>query len=251
MALEDQGYEGWFTVHNPTLYAVTVFKEVLVSQGIQVTGRAQDIDDMDKARLGNYQEAWYPLAVYVSPPLTEIVKVVNKRSQNYYAEQLLKTLGATFQGQGSFSSGVQVVKETLSQIGISPSQFIMVDGSGLSRRNFVTPRQVVTLLSHMARHRYGDYFWNSLPIAGVDGTIGMRMRHTSAHERVWAKTGYVDRVRALSGYATSLDGEMFIFSMIANNYTVPTSLAEDVQDRACQLLASFSRRGSLEQKRGL
>jgi len=242
IALEDQGYEGWFTVHNPTLFTVTVFKEVLSARGIQVTGQAVDIDDMDKASLAGYKEIWSPLAVHTSPPLGEIIKVINKRSQNYYAEQLLKTLGVVFQGQGSFSSGVQVVKESLSELGISPSQFVMVDGSGLSRHNFITPRQLVTLLGHMIRHRYFSYFWDSLPIAGLDGTIGLRMRRTAAQEKVWAKTGYVDRVRALSGYVSSLDGEMFIFSMMVNNYTAPTSLAEDVQDRACQLLASFSRR---------
>ena len=108
--------------------------------------------------------------------------------------------------------------------------------------------EVVTLLSHMARHRFFKHFRDSLPLAGVDGTIGLRMRNTAAQEKVWAKTGYVDRVRALSGYAYSLDGEMFIFSMIVNNYTVPTSLAEDIQDRACQLLASFSRQGAFVQK---
>jgi D-alanyl-D-alanine carboxypeptidase/D-alanyl-D-alanine-endopeptidase (penicillin-binding protein 4) len=199
--------------------------------------------------LADYKEIWTPLVVHTSPPLKDIIRVVNKRSQNYYAEQLLKTLGATFLGRGSFSGGVQVVKETLSEMGISPSQFIMVDGSGLSRHNFLTPRQVVTLLDHMARHRYFPYFWDSLPIAGVDGTIGLRMRHTPAEEKIWAKTGYVDRVRALSGYASTLDGETFIFSMIVNNYTVPTSLAESVQDRACQLLASFSRGGAFTRSR--
>lgn len=249
IAPHDEAYKGWFTVQNPTLFAATVFREVLISQGILVIGRAMDIDQVDRKSVADYEDKWPSLAIYTSPTLSEIIRVVNKRSQNFYAEQLLKTLGRTFKGQGSFTSGIQVVEETLSGMGISPAQFIMVDGSGLSRRNFVTPRQVVALLSHMARHRDYGHFRDSLPIAGVDGTIETRMRHTPAERKVWAKTGYVDRVRALSGYAYSLDGEMFIFSMIVNNYTVPTSLAEDVQDRACQLLASFSRRGSFSQKR--
>jgi D-alanyl-D-alanine carboxypeptidase/D-alanyl-D-alanine-endopeptidase (penicillin-binding protein 4) len=249
VALGDEVYKGWFTVHNPTLFTTTVFKEVLISHGLLVTGQAKDIDQVDKESMADYEDIWPSLADHTSPSLTEIIRVVNKRSQNFYAEQLLKTLGAVFRGEGSFSSGIQVVEETLSEMGISPSQFVMVDGSGLSRHNFVTPKQVVTLLSHMARHKDFDCFRDSLPIAGVDGTIDMRMCHTAAERKVWAKTGYVDRVRALSGYAFSLDGEMFIFSMMVNNYTVPTSLAEDVQDRACQLLASFSRRGSFFQKR--
>lgn len=248
MALEGEGYEGWVTVHNPTLYTATVFREVLISRGIGVVGQARDIDELDKSSLADYQQSWPSLVSYTSPPLAQIIAVINKKSQNFYAEQLLKTMGTIFRGQGSFSSGVQLVKETLSELGISPSRFIMVDGSGLSRHNFVTPRQVVTLLSHMARHRFFKHFRDSLSLAGVDGTIGLRMRNTAAQGKVWAKTGYVDRVRALSGYAYSLDGEMFIFSMIVNNYTVPTSLAENVQDRACQLLASFSRQGAFVQK---
>ncbi len=249
IGLEDEGYVGWFTVHNPTLFAVTVFREVLISRGIRVLGQARDIDQVDQESVLHYQESWPPLTVYESPPLTEIIKVVNKRSQNYYAEQLLKTLGAIYRGQGGFSDGVQVVSETLSHMGVPPSHFIMVDGSGLSRHNLLTARQVLTLLSYMARHRYFPYFLDSLPIGGIDGTISMRMRGTPAQGKVWAKTGYVNRVRALSGYARSLDGELFIFSMLVNNYTVPTSLAENIQDRACQLLASFSRRGFAYQRR--
>jgi D-alanyl-D-alanine carboxypeptidase/D-alanyl-D-alanine-endopeptidase (penicillin-binding protein 4) len=248
IALEGEGYEGWITVDNPTLFAATVLKEVLIARGILVAGQARDIDEVDPGSVTNRLN-WLPLASVTSPPITEIIKVINKRSQNYYAEQLLKTLGAHFTGKGSFAGGIEVVKETLAEVGISPGQFIMVDGSGLSRHNFCSPRQVVTLLSTMARHSSFTYFRDSLPIAGVDGTIGLRMRGTTAQEKTWAKTGYVDRVRALSGYVYSLDGELIIFSMMVNNYTVPTSLAEDVQDRACQLLASFSRRGTSSQRK--
>ncbi|MFC1683667.1 D-alanyl-D-alanine carboxypeptidase/D-alanyl-D-alanine-endopeptidase, partial [Candidatus Zixiibacteriota bacterium] len=243
MAISDEGYDGWFTVHNPTLYAVTVLKEVFAAHGIDVRGEVMDIDDLDKLSLTGQRERGVPMASFTSPSLAEIIKVINKRSQNFYAEQMLKTLGARFRGKGSFSAGIEVTEEVLEGMGIEPDQFIMVDGSGLSRHNFLTPRQVVILLSHMAGHKYFQFFRDSLPIAGVDGTIGKRMRGTPAHGRVWAKTGFVDRVRALSGYAYSRDDEMFIFSMIANNYTVPTSMAEDVQDTACQLLANFSRQG--------
>jgi len=249
IALEGKGYEGWITVDNPTLFAATVFKEVLMARGIQVAGQALDVDEVDPESVANHHQNWPPVATLTSPPMTEIIKVVNKRSQNYYAEQLLKTLGAVFTGKGSFAGGVEVVKETLAEVGISPGQFIMVDGSGLSRHNFCSPRQIVTLLSTMARHSSFTYFRDSLPIAGVDGTIGLRMRGTTAQEKTWAKTGYVDRVRALSGYVYSLDGELIIFSMIVNNYSVPTSMAEDVQDRACQMLASFSRRGAFSQRK--
>jgi len=94
----------------------------------------------------------------------------------------------------------------------------------------------------MIRQPYGEVFYESLPIAGVDGTIRRRMRGTLAEANVHAKTGFITRARSLSGYVTTMDNELLIFSMMANNYTVPTRIANQQQDRTCELLASFQRR---------
>lgn len=229
----------WFSVENPTLYAVTVFWEVLKGKGIEVKGKPLDIDSLSAYKYIASERT--RIASYTSPPLSEIVKTTNKVSQNLYAELLLRTLGAEFKGVGDAEHGIKVVKEFLAEVGIAPHRIQIADGSGLSRLNLVTPRQVITLLRYMRRHKYGEYFYDSLPIAGIDGTLRFRMKGTAAEGNVRAKTGYVNRVRALSGYVTSREGEEFVFSMITNNYLVPTTLANNIQDLVCERLAYFSR----------
>jgi len=105
----------------------------------------------------------------------------------------------------------------------------------------VTPMSIVKLLRYMRQHSSGKVFYESLPIAGVDGTIKGRLVGTAAQGNVRAKTGYLDKVRALSGYVTTLDGEELAFSMIVNNYLVPTGLANKIQDSICERLANFAR----------
>ncbi len=177
-----------------------------------------------------------------SLPLTEIIKTINKKSHNLYAEQVLKTLGKELGGSGSISRAVEIEKKFLSNVGIDPDKIVIVDGSGLSRLDLVTPMQVTTLLGYMYRHKYWKEFYNSMPIGGVDGTLENRMKNSRAANNVRAKTGYINAVRSLSGYVTSKDGEMFVFAMMANHYTVPTSLANNLQDLVCIRLANFSRK---------
>jgi len=229
-----------FTVENPTLFTATIFKELLLASDIEVKGDALDIDD-----LGDYSYSKSDsncLATYISPPLKDIIKTVNKVSQNLYAELLLRTLGARKKGMGDLAHSVQVVHHFLSRIGINPEHLIIADGSGVSRRNLITPMQVITLLRYLYRHPYFPEFYDSLPIAGVDGTIGKQMIGTLAQNNVRAKTGTLGHVRALSGYVKTKDGENIVFSMITNNYIVPTSMAKRIQDLVCERIANFSRK---------
>ncbi|MDZ7374628.1 MAG: D-alanyl-D-alanine carboxypeptidase/D-alanyl-D-alanine-endopeptidase [candidate division KSB1 bacterium] len=238
LAAGGESVRDWFSVENPTLYAAFVFRELLERSGIAVDGGAFDKDDLP----GYAYVDTVVVARYVSPPMSELCKTVNKVSQNLYAELILRTLGKHFRDVGSASQGIEVVKEFVSGLGIDPNQLVMVDGSGLSRYNYVTPQTVATLLRAMRRHPYGHYFYDSLPIAGVDGTLKRRMVGTAAEGNVRAKTGYIENVRALSGYVTTLDGEELVFSLIVNHYLAPTSVANDAQDLICQRLASFSSR---------
>ena len=167
--------------------------------------------------------------------------VVNKRSHNFYAEQLLLTLAAEYGLAPTADEGVQVVNSTLSAMGISLDEFLMHDGSGLSRVNLISPNSVALLLRYMHKNSYFSYFFDSLPIGGIDGTLHRRMIETPAQGKVYAKTGYVGHVRNLSGYVTSRDGETFIFSILVNNYLIPTSAINLLQDRICIVLANFSR----------
>ena len=127
-------------------------------------------------------------------------------------------------------------------MGIDPDNMIMVDGSGLSRLNLVTPMQIVSLLNYMFKSKYFVPFYNSLPIAGVDGTIGTRMKGTRAENNVRAKTGYLENVRSMSGYVYTGDKEPVAYSIIVNNFNVPIKLAENIQDTVCLRLANFKRK---------
>ncbi|AXA36014.1 MAG: D-alanyl-D-alanine carboxypeptidase/D-alanyl-D-alanine-endopeptidase [Candidatus Hydrogenedentota bacterium] len=233
-------YKMWGSVHNGTLWSTTLFVEALERAGIRVHGGAMDVDDLPNKERRLRRESWRLIHKHVSPPLKQIIAIVNKPSQNFYADQLLKVLGRHRSGVGSFAAGEKAVKEFLQQAGIDATSLRMLDGSGLSRQNVVQPRMTVSLLAYMAWQPEFKAFYESLPIAGVDGTLKKRMRNTPAENNVHAKTGYIGRVRCLSGYATTRDQHRVAFSMMANQYTVDTRLANDTQDSATLLLVNYS-----------
>lgn len=175
-----------------------------------------------------------------SPPLRDILPVLLKPSQNQIAEVLLKTLGLERTGVGSADSGRAVVQAQLLSWGVPPDEFVIRDGSGLSRHDYLAPATLVRVFSIMQHDTAFQAFYDALPIAGVDGTIADRMRGTAAAGNVHAKTGTVDRARSLSGYVTTADGIRLIFSFLCNNWTVPVHEVEAVQDAIDERLASMS-----------
>lgn len=227
------------TINNPTQYFVITLKEVLEKKGIKVTGFALDIDDLDSPV--NYKDSRL-LMLHQSVPLKEIIKVINKSSQNFFAEQLFKVMGYEKYKWGSADNGFRASKDALTQMGINPDGLIMVDGSGLSRLNFISPQQMIRLLEYMSKSPLFDDFYNSLPIAGKDGTLARRMIKSRAQENVRAKTGFIGNVRSLAGYMRTGDGELLAFCMIANNFNVPVILADNLQDLVCTRLANFKRK---------
>lgn len=229
----------YVTVNNPTQFFIVVFKEILEKKGIKVKGYPIDIDDIN---LVLDYDSYILLTEHTSVDLREIIKVINKNSQNLFAENLLKTIGYNKLGVGTARNGISVLREVLSEMGINPDNINIVDGSGLSRLNFVSPKHIISLLNYMYKSPYFIPFFNSLPIAGVDGTLGKRMTNNRATNNVRAKTGFVGAVRSLSGYVTTGDNELVAFSIIANNFTVPVKLAENIQDLVCLRLANFKRK---------
>lgn len=227
------------TVNNPTQFAMVVLKDVLQKKGIVVRGYASDID-MEESPC-DYSKM-NVLFTYESVPLFDIIKIMNKDSQNFYAEQLLKTIGLEKENFGSIENGVKAEKKLLKEMGINPENLIIADGSGLSWLNLITPRQIINLLTYMYRNENFNYFYESLPVAGVDGTLANRMKRSKAENNVRAKTGYNDGVRSLSGYVNTADNEPIAFSIIVNNFIVPASLADNLQDQVCVRLANFSRK---------
>jgi D-alanyl-D-alanine carboxypeptidase/D-alanyl-D-alanine-endopeptidase (penicillin-binding protein 4) len=133
-----------------------------------------------------------------------------------------------------------VVRDQLIAWGASPNGFSIRDGSGLSRHNVVSPETLVKVLDAMRKHEHFAVFHDALPVAGVDGTLRNRMRGTPAERKVQAKTGTLDMVRSLSGYVTTTDGRMLLFSMLANNWLTPVRDIEAVQDAILIRLAASS-----------
>ncbi|MDB4882943.1 MAG: D-alanyl-D-alanine carboxypeptidase/D-alanyl-D-alanine-endopeptidase [Gemmatimonadetes bacterium] len=174
-----------------------------------------------------------------SPTLREVLPFFEKPSQNQIGEILFKTLALEKTGVGRADSASRVVSRQLIAWGAQADGFAVRDGSGLSRHDYVSPRTIVTVLDAMRKSPNFKTFYDALPIAGVDGTIRSRMRNTAAMGNVHAKTGTLDKARSLSGYVTTADGRMLLFSALCNNYVVPTRRVDMVSDALGVRLASM------------
>lgn len=224
------------TIENPALFAANVFVEKMRDAGIGVSGGASEgvtprLDTTVAAR-------------HTSLPLGEILAKLNKPSDNLVAECLLKTLGAEKgkTGIGSVASGREVAYAWFKTLGMDTDALAMVDGSGLSRLDGVTPRCFATLLRAMTMHPHGRVYRDSLPIAGVDGTLRNRMKGTPAENNCRAKSGYIGRVSSLSGYVTTKEGEPLVFVILMNNHRAANSVAMGVQNRIVTLLAGYEKK---------
>ncbi|MBL8150831.1 MAG: D-alanyl-D-alanine carboxypeptidase/D-alanyl-D-alanine-endopeptidase [Blastocatellia bacterium] len=240
----DTGFQSRIAVHKPAAFTGYLFKEALRQVGIIVKG---DVLVADSSRLSVVKpvdptrDRLVELASIQSQPLAELVRVVNKFSQNLYAELLLRTLGK-MKGSAELDSdtaGVEVVKEWLASVGVDTKILSILDGSGLSRRNLITASATTELLKYMSRRPLREPFEASLPVAGIDGSLTKRMVNTTAANNVKAKTGTVNNVTSLSGYVTTAGGDPLVFSIIINNFTPGRSQSRAVEDEICLLLASF------------
>ena len=210
---------------SPALFTAQAFQRALKREGVKI-GRS--------ARAGTGQVGMTPLSELESDPMASIVRQMNVPSDNWIAEMLSKGLGSQFGGEGSTVAGGRVVREAIRPFGISPK---IVDGSGLSRSNRTTPRQVVTLLAGLAESEVASAFDASLPVIGRHGTVSGRMRGTPAQDRCRAKTGTLSNVSALAGYCDTTGGERVAFAFLMNR--VWPGSARTVQDRMTVALARY------------
>ena len=247
----DKGLIGSIAVPNPALVFVYMLRSSLASKGVTVTGQSQTIDARGRGGLPLRTDALVEIASVQSPPLSVIAAQTMKPSQNLYTELLLRTLGKTAAPNGlsqspertSADDGIEAVKTFLRGAGIEPrGTFVQADGSGLSRHNYITASGTMQLLRYMSTHRYAAAFRDSMPIAGVDGTLRTRLRGTTAAGNLRAKTGTISGVASLSGYVTSAAGERLVFSIILNNYPEESSSRRSHLDAIALLLASFAGR---------
>ena len=220
------------SVPDPTRYFVAALTEVLGDSGVTLRGDTLAADTTADT-----------LFVWQSPSLDSVLSLFLKPSQNQIGETLLRALGAQLKGAGSMDSGRAVVREVLTGFGVPPDAYVLADGSGLSRYNYVAPEAVARVLEAMYRRPDFGTFFAALPVAGVDGTMATRLRNTHAAGNAHAKTGSLANVRSLSGYVRDADGEMLSFVLLVNGFTVPQRVVEVAQDQVVERLANFSRRG--------
>jgi len=266
-------YRESVAVENPALAFIYMLRSALAQKGVMVTGQSRTTNGdsyadglIDKARrepswlkpeTTPIQETFmigsavnFEVAIE-SAPLSDIAAKTMKPSQNLYTEIILRTLGevkgerqdpkdVVLKGQkSSVEKGIEVVKQFLKEAGVPEESFEMYDGSGLSRHNLISASGTIQLYTYMSRHKYAKAFYDSLPVAGVDGTLSNRMKNTPAAGNARAKTGTINQVATLSGYVTTASGEKLVFSILVNNMPEDSLARRGYIDEIVVMLASF------------
>ena len=209
----------------PAEWFAAALKSALARQGIEVAGQARGL-------VWPRTPTWQPAALVkigevLSPPMRDLVRGFMKPSQNLEADLLLAAAGELTRRSNALprltseQAGLAALREWFAAAGVPGGDVRFDEGSGLSRNNLTTANATVALLQHMARHREAPAFVDSLPVAGVDGTLGRRFKNTVAAGNVRAKTGTLKWAAAVSGYLTNAAGERLVFSIMLNRFTAP------------------------------
>ncbi len=216
--------EVFVTVENPVHYFATVTNETLQRSGIQIQG--QIVLTARDARTD------WRLVTKHTTPLNILIYVINKKSQNHYAEQVVKMIGAEMRKDGSWAGGTAEVKEWLtSKVGVPANEFFPVDGSGMSRNNRASANAFISLLRYMWKSPWREEFVSSMPYSGdPDSKFGNRLRKPPFARQVYAKTGYISGVIGLSGYVHAQSGKVYAFSFLFNRYRVGVFGVYNLQD---------------------
>jgi D-alanyl-D-alanine carboxypeptidase/D-alanyl-D-alanine-endopeptidase (penicillin-binding protein 4) len=216
--------EVFVTVENPVHYFAAVTNETFQRAGIRILGKV--------TLTGRDARTDWRLVSKHATPLSILVYVINKKSQNHYAEQVLKIIGAEERHEGSWEAGTSEVKEWLTtKIGVPANEFYPIDGSGMSRGNRASANAFVSLLRYMWKSAWREEFVSSLPYTGdPDSKFGHRLRRPPYARQVYAKTGYISGVIGLSGYVHAQSGKVYAFSFLFNRYRVGVFAVYNLQD---------------------
>jgi D-alanyl-D-alanine carboxypeptidase/D-alanyl-D-alanine-endopeptidase (penicillin-binding protein 4) len=245
-------------VEDPAEFTADAFKLALLRRGIKVsgdpesrhkyaTGTGDFAEEREKplklapvqlTTIAGAPEGRRVLAARISVPVAQDIKVINKTSQNLHAEMLLRLLGKTFGSDGSFEQGTRVVRQFLIDAGIDDNDFFFYDGSGLSAKDKISPRAFTRLLAYASHQPWGAAWRDTLPIAGVDGTLDNRFKNAPFKGRMWAKTGTLDEANALSGYVTAASGRVVAFSILVNNHLPGSDTEQQAIDRIAEAIAA-------------
>jgi serine-type D-Ala-D-Ala carboxypeptidase/endopeptidase (penicillin-binding protein 4) len=240
LPINSKGQHLALAIEDPAEFAAIAFRQMLLVRGIAVAGApatrhnfptsTEEFLDVSRtplaAPLPTQTKLSEPaiatsetlLASYTSPPLGQDLTVINKVSQNLHVELILRDLGKAVLNDGSIAAGARAVRQFLINAGVNPADFLFFDGSGLSPQDLITPRAATTLLAYAARQPWGEAFRQTLPIAGVDGTLSGRFTQSPVKGKLFAKTGTLSEVNALSGYLTSRSGKTVVLSILCNGH---------------------------------
>ncbi len=225
VALHGDGEEALLTVPEPVAFFGAALRDALREEGIQIAGTSERVWSLPPG-------GWEEVTAHASD-LQSSIEVTNKLSQNFYAESLFKLLGRARCGDGSWRGGARAMGEFLARVGIPAGSYSQVDGSGMSRNDRYAPSQITRLLRYMYQHSYGHEFMRSLAYSGEDG---LSWRHRLASRpyagNVLAKTGTLDGVSSLSGYAKARSGAVYAFSILCNGVRGWAHGAQDAIVRA-------------------
>lgn len=232
----DVDYRQQLAMDDPAETAARYLRDALVARGVEIRGGV-------KVRHRRAMDAPAPppstpvvLATLESLPIAADLKIVNKVSQNLHAEILLRTMGVEHpandsDARGGIAAGRESRKSFLIKAGIAPEEFYLLDGSGLSRADVVAPAATVRLLTYMDASPNRDIWRDTLPIAGIDGSLPNRLKTACTMGKIQAKTGTYRHTSALAGYMTTAHGRRLAFSIMVNNYNMPTRDATQVMDQ--------------------
>jgi D-alanyl-D-alanine carboxypeptidase/D-alanyl-D-alanine-endopeptidase (penicillin-binding protein 4) len=242
MPLRDREYDLLLGIEDPARFAAEALRRALEERGIVVEGSAaaqhrypSEVQDLKQGPPGA-PPAGVELAVRTSAPLIEDLRITDKVSQNLHAELLLRAVGRARRNVGSAEAGLEEMKAFLSEIAIEPESYSLRDGSGLARLNLVTPAAVVRLLRSMFASPQKERWISLLPVGAQDGTLNNRFLDTPLAGRIYAKTGSLSHVSALSGYIRRAAGDWVAFSILVNNYSSRAPEIRGVMDRICTLI---------------
>ncbi len=228
-----ESYDKWVAVYDPVRFFGAALRAALAEEGIEVSGRVRLSPELPWTDV-----RWRRLLTHRTDLLT-VLEVVNKRSQNFYAESVLKLLGARHCDRGSWAGGLEVERQFLAEAGIEEGTYRLADGSGMSRHNHFSPEQLTALLRHMFYHPWGEEYARTLPYSGErDLKWSSRLADQPYRGNVMAKTGYLSGVSTLSGYAKARSGNVYAFSILMNRIRSDWR-ARAAQDRIVKAIIDF------------
>ncbi len=256
--VNQDGLHVGLSIEDPAEYAATALRQMLLARGITVKGEARAEHRLPTDTEGFHAEVNQPLvlhplalttiappmsgervlAIHVSPPFEQDITVTLKVSQNLHAELYLRLLGRLEGGDGSIAQGARVVRQFLIGAGVDPDDFSFYDGSGLSPQDLITPRALTRLLVFASQQPWGGEYRASLPVGGVDGTLSGRFNDSALKGKVFAKTGTISGVNALSGYLTAASGKTLVFSILCNDHGPGSDAALKALDKVVGAIAA-------------